>query len=286
MNKLGSVRVGGLNPVRIMGILNTSPESFFKNSIKHDKQNIKNAVLQMEQQGADIVDVGAMSTAPYLKTIVSERVESERIVSAIKVIQNVSNLPISVDTCRAGVAKCALELGVDILNDISGLKYDSKMTNVISVFQPSVILCAFSKSVVCGEPIPATRRLLKQSVALAKKSGIKSENIILDPAIGFFRKSGTGKFFTKINSDWFRRDLKIIQNLQKLKNQPLLVSVSNKSFIGKLLDIKNPHDRVIGSVTAEAICVLNGADIIRTHNVEQTRQAVCVAEKILKRKKT
>ena len=283
MNKLGSVRIGNNTPIRFMGILNVSPESFFKNSIKRTKQTIKNTIKQMEQEGADIIDVGGMSTAPYLKNIVSEKIESKRVTDAIKIIQNVSNLPISVDTCRAHVAKDAFDLGVDILNDISGLKYDSGMTDIVSLYRPSVILCAFSKSIVSGEPVTQTKSLLKQSISLAKKSDIHSTKITLDPSIGFFRKSGNGKFFTKINSDWFARDLKIIQNLKKLKqNYPMLVSVSNKSFIGKLFDIEKISDRVIGSITTEVICVLNGADVIRTHNVEQTKQVVRVAEKILK----
>ncbi|HEY8110591.1 MAG TPA: dihydropteroate synthase, partial [Candidatus Nitrosotenuis sp.] len=104
MNKLGSVSVGGINPVRIMGILNASPESFYKKSIAKGKE-IGYAVQQMEQDGADFVDVGAMSTAPYLTTIISEKQEIKRITDAIRQIQNASNLPISVDTCRAGVAK-------------------------------------------------------------------------------------------------------------------------------------------------------------------------------------
>ena len=283
MNKLDSVTVGDSNPVRIMGILNTSPESFLKTSIKQGYQHIKNTVKQMEQEGVDIIDVGGMSTAPYLKTMIPERIETNRITNAIKIIQNISNLPISIDTCRASVAKSAFDLGVNILNDISGLQYDSKMTHVVCKYKPSVILGAFSRSVIRGEQITKTKNLLKQSIVLAKKSGILSDNIVIDPSIGFFRRSGNGRFFTKIDSDWFARDLKIIQNLDKLKqNYPMLISVSNKSFIGKLLDIANPLDRITGSVTVEAMCVLNGANIIRTHNVKQTIQAVNITEKILK----
>ena len=134
MTRIGNVGVGGKNPVRIMGILNTSPESFYKKSINTTKTDIKNSVKQMENEGADFIDVGGMSTAPYLSTTVSEKVESKRILDAIKIIQNISNLPISVDTCRAKVAKDALEFGVEIINDISGLKYDKKMQDVVSEF--------------------------------------------------------------------------------------------------------------------------------------------------------
>ena len=160
MNKLGNITVGGKNPVRIMGILNVSPESFFTNSIKTSKRHISDAVKEMESNGADFIDIGGMSTAPYLSTTVSEKIESDRIISAIKIVQNISNLPISVDTCRANVAKMALENGVEIINDISGLKYDPKMLNVISNYCPSLILCAFDSKVVTGNPVFATKKLL------------------------------------------------------------------------------------------------------------------------------
>lgn len=281
MNKLGNVSVGSNNPVRIMGILNISPESFFKKSIKTSKQKISEAVKEMEIEGANFIDVGGMSTAPYLSTIVSEKLEFKRIQNAIKIIQNISNLPISVDTCRASVAKKALENGVEIINDISGLKYDHKMIEVISNYNPSLVLCAFDSRPVIGNQITATKKLLQESLNLTKKAKISSSKIVLDPAIGFFRKSGQGSFFTKIQSDWLERDLLIIQNLKSIKqNQPLLISVSNKSFIGKLLGKENPTDRLFGSIAAEVISVINGADIIRTHNVSETKDAVRIASKL------
>jgi len=280
VNKIGSVPVGSSNPVRIMGIINTSPESFYKKSIALGQQ-IAAVAKKMEEQGADFIDVGGMSTAPYLETMVSESTESKRVTSAIKIIKKVTNLPISVDTCRASVAKNALEEGAEILNDISGLKYDKSMLDVASRFQPSLVLCAYSKKLVKGNNVAKTKALLQESLTLAKKAGV-SKNIVLDPAIGFFRRSGNGPFFTKINSDWVERDLLILQNLHLLKSsQPLLVSVSNKSFIGKLLKKEDPSDRLFGSLAAEVVAVLNGADIIRTHNVTETRQAVFLAQKFL-----
>ena len=283
MTKLGNVVVGGKNPIRIMGILNTSPESFYKKSIKTTKQNISNTIKQMELDGADFIDVGGMSTAPYLSTLVSEKVEFNRISNAIKIIQNVSNLPISVDTCRASVAKSALDLGVDIINDISGLKYDNQMIDVISNFSPSLILCSFDTRRVLGNQITATKNLLKKSINILKKIDFPSNKIVLDPAIGFFRKSGKGPFFTKIRSDCFVRYLQVIQNLSSIKQKyPILISVSNKSFIGKLLEKENPDDLLFGSIAAEVVSVLNGADIIRTHNVLETKDAVVVASKLSK----
>ena len=283
MAKIGNIGVGGKSPVRIMGILNTSPESFYKKSVNTSKTMIKNTAKLMEDQGADFIDVGGMSTAPYLSTSVSEKIESKRIQNAIKIIQNSTNLPISVDTCRATVAKDALEYGVEIINDISGLKYDKNMQGVISEYNPSLILCAYSPKPVSGNPITITKKLLQDSINLAKKLHVPSEKIVLDPAIGFFRKIGKGPFFTKIKSDWLERDLHIIQNLNLIKkNYPILISVSNKSFIGKILGKENPNDRLFGSISAEVVSVMNGADIIRTHNVQATRDAVTIASKLSK----
>jgi len=283
VTQIANVGVGGKNPVRIMGILNTSPESFYKKSITTKKNDIKNSIKQMEIEGADFIDIGGMSTAPYLSTIVSEKVETRRILDAIKIVQNISNLPISIDTCRSDVAKNALEYGVDIINDISGLKFDKNMKSVISKFNPSLILCAYSSKSVSGNDVILTKKLLSESLKIVKKSNISSKKIVLDPAIGFFRKTGKGKFFTKIKSDWVKRDLSIIKNLKSLKqNYPILISASNKSFIGKILGKENPSDRLFGSIAAETISVIYGADIIRTHNVGATKDAITIASKLLK----
>ena len=281
VNKLGTVSVGDSNPVRIMGILNTSPESFYKKSISITKQRIVDTVNKMEEEGADFIDVGGMSTAPYLSTMVSEKVEASRIIKAIKIIQRISNLPISVDTCRAMVAREALELGVDIINDVTGLKYDPIMPKIIEKYCPSLVLCAFSKKLTIGNQLLKTKNLLKASLEIAKSANIPRTKIVLDPAIGFFRKKGRGVIFTKINSDWVKRDLLILKNLKSFKlNSPILVSVSNKSFIGKILKKENPTDRLSGSLAAEIVSVLNGADVIRTHNVGQTKNAVTIAQKL------
>ena len=283
MTKLAKISVGGKNPIRIMGILNTSPESFFKKSIHQSKNQILNSVKAMEADGADFIDVGGMSTAPYLSTNVSEKIESQRILNAIKIIQNSTNIPISIDTVHSSTAKLALECGVEIINDISGLKYDPRMASTISKYSPSVILCAFSKKSISGNLISSTQKLLDESIKIATDSKISLKKIVLDPSIGFFRKTGKGKFFTKINSDWVQRDLEIIKNLSKIKKDlPILISISNKSFLGEILEKKDPSDRIFGSIAAEAISVMYGADIIRTHNVSQTKDAITIAKKLIK----
>ncbi len=282
MNKLGPIHVGNSNPVRIMGILNTSPESFYKKSISIGKERIRDTVSRMEDEGADFIDVGGMSTAPYLSTMISEKTETSRIIKAVKIIQQTSNLPISVDTSRATVAEEALELGVDIINDVSGLKYDPMMPKTIEKYCPSLVLCAYSKKTITGNQILKTKYLLKESLKIAKSANIPKSKIVLDPAIGFFRKAGKGFLFTKINSDHVQRDLFILKNLRSIKlDNPILVSVSNKSFIGKILKKKNPIDRIYGSIAAELVAIRNGADIIRTHNVDKTKNAMAIAQKLV-----
>ena len=232
----------------------------------------------MEENGANIIDIGGMSTAPYLKTIVSEKIESERITKTIKIIQNLSNIPISVDTCRASVAKDALELGIDVINDISGLKYDKNMPKIVEKYNPSLILCSYSKKLVKGNSISVTKQLLNQSIKIAKNAQISKDKIVVDPAIGFFRRSSDVKNnlpYTKITSDWAQRDIEIIKKLKLLKSTfPILVSISNKSFLGKLLGKEDPTERNTGTAIAEMLSIINGASIIRTHNPKITSDVI------------
>ena len=289
MTKLGNLTVGGKNEITIMGILNISPESFYKKSVKSTKSQIIKYVNQLEENGTNIIDIGGMSTAPYLRTIVSEKVESERVTKTIKIIQNSSNLPISVDTCRASVAKDALELGIDVINDISGLKFDKAMPEVIEKYNPSVILCAYSNKLVSGNHTSITKKLLNESIKIAQKCNISKNKIVVDPAIGFFRRSSDVKNklpYTKINSDWVKRDIQIINELELLKTTfPILVSISNKSFLGKLLEKDDPLDRNIGTALGEMISIINGASIIRTHNPKITSDIIKITKSFVKKSK-
>src|SRR5690348_16479279 len=115
MHRLARIRVGGSSPIRVMGIINTSPESFYKKSVFTDKKMIERTAKLMEEDGADFIDVGCMSTAPYIQTLISEDKEIKRITNAINAIQKVSKLPVSIDTCRARVAEMALQLGAEIV---------------------------------------------------------------------------------------------------------------------------------------------------------------------------
>ena len=256
-----------------MGIINCSKESFYIPSIKISKDDISSYTKKLEDEGANIIDLGGMSTAPYLDTIISPEEESRRLVKAVKAIKRVSDLPLSIDTPRAIVAENAISHGVDIINDVCGLKYDDRMAEIVAKYGVKIILGAYSKRQISKGDINSTYRILYGSIKKAIDSGIKNHNIILDPSIGFFRQEGKNPFFTKINIPWYLRDLHIISEIKQLTNLgfPLCLSISNKSFIGEILHLK-PEERLLPSLILEALAIINGINIIRTHNVQHTAQ--------------
>jgi dihydropteroate synthase len=276
--RIGGVAVGG-SATKVMGIINVSPESFYKGSVKTGEQEIAGTAKEMEQAGAHIIDIGAMSTAPYLDTLVSMEEEARRMAHAIHIVKDSCNLPISADTPRAEVAEQAIAAGADAINDVTGLKYDAKLARVVAKAKVPVIIGAYSSKPATGK-MPGTIRALKESLAIAKKAGIKGDSIIIDPSIGFFRGEGKSPFFTKMTDmPWYLRDMQVLSNLDKLAalKKPVCVSVSRKSFIGHLLNLQT-EDRMVPSVACEIIATLNGASLVRTHNVRETVQALTMLQ--------
>jgi dihydropteroate synthase len=277
LTKIGDVSVNR-NSVKIMGIINVSPESFYKNSIKTNVNSISTYVKKLEDDGADIIDIGAMSTAPYLNTVVSSKIEISRLKKAIKIIRHNCKLPVSVDTPRARVAEEVLKMGVDAINDVCGLKYDPEMAEIVSKYNIPVIIGAFEKKtnkILTGKSL-STKRIIHDSITIAQRAGIRKTNIIIDPSIGFFREEGNNPFFTKITkTSWFCRDIEIVYNLKELTKLsfPICISLSNKSFLGKLMNLRI-NERLIPSLIMEIIAVINGATVIRTHNVKETSLAL------------
>jgi dihydropteroate synthase len=279
---IGNVTIGDRIPVRIMGIINASPESFYKNSINTSIREISKAAREMQQYGADIVDIGAMSTAPYLETNISVEEELKRMRYALEGVKKGCDLPISIDTPRSKVAKEAINYGVNAINDISGLKYDENMRYTVSKAKIPVIIGAFGDRRSSGRSgkVSSTIKTLNESLLIAKRARIDDKNIIIDPSIGFFRAEAKNSFFTKIKDmAWYTRDIEAISKLRKLKifSKPICISVSRKSFIGTLFQLK-PKDRLIPSIVSEIISVINGANMIRTHDVKQTVQALTMLE--------
>ena len=260
----------------------------------------------MERDGADVIDVGGMSTAPYLDTMIPAAAEAGRVAAAVEAAASATSLPISVDTCRSAPARAALERGASIVNDVTGLQHDPELGRLAASYGASVILCAHARRAADGG-WRETRALLERSVAAARDAGVPRGRIAVDPAVGFFRRSGSGRLFTRTGgrrgparpgqggrgrgragraaagADWVSRDLGIIGDLRRLRfGYPVAVSVSAKSFIGEMLGAGAraavpPAGRIAGSLSCEAAAVLNGADIVRTHNVADTAAALADA---------
>ena len=281
MVKIGKLSVTDKSPVIVMGIINVSPESFYKDSIKTRTDDIAKTAASIQSEGAHIIDIGAMSTAPYLENDIPIEKETERMVRAVKITRKNCSLPISVDTPRWSVAREAFNLGVDCINDITGLKYDKDMAELIAESKLPVILGAYDNSRTATGKISWTIKLLKESLSIARRSGINNDKIIIDPSVGFFRADGKSPFFTLMkDTPWYVRDIDIISRLHELKTRisnPICVSVSRKSFIGKLLNLET-EERLLPSLVFEMISALNGAKIIRTHNVRETLHALRACE--------
>jgi dihydropteroate synthase len=234
----------------------------------------------MQNSGADIIDIGSMSTAPYLQTIISIEEEIKRMKQAINIVRKSCNLPISIDTPRSRVAKEAIAFGANAINDITGLKYDKEMADIVSKSNLPVIVGAYNRNKSLPkanlDKISGTIKLLKESITIAKSAGISNDNIIIDPSIGFFRVDGKNPFFTEMKDvPWYSRDIEVISKLNDIKklSKPICISVSRKSYIGKLFKL-DTKDRLIPSLVCEVMSTLNGANLIRTHNVRETVQAL------------
>jgi dihydropteroate synthase len=286
--KLGWVDVGDGYPTRIMAVLNLSPESFYKASVA-----VGDAVeraLELEKH-ADILDVGAMSTAPYLETWIPPEKELERIRAVLpEIIKNVK-VPVSVDTYRPRVAEYALKIGASVINDVTGGKLYPEMCRIVADHGASVVLMAREKEPNRElQPIDRVMNALKESIDHFEKCGVEPNKIVIDPGIGFpllpqrdepYVIRGEYRHGDE-NWPWWKWDLHILANLQRLKalGKPILVGVSRKSFLRRVTGVERPEEVLPASVAAEAIAVLNGANVIRTHNPQETKQAARLAEAI------
>jgi len=268
---LAGVEVGDGLPVRLVGAINVSPESFHQGSVATGEDSLRVKAEQMAAEGADMLDIGAMSTAPYLRTEITEAEEAQRLTWAIGIVRKAVAVPISADTKRSRVAMAALEAGADVLNDVSGLHHDPGMADVVAHRAQGVILMASETDLKARDPIETVRGLLEESLRIVWKAGVPDHRVVLDPGIGFFRQTAI---------PWHAWDCEVLQRLAELRTlgRPLLVGVSRKSFIGKILGQADPRDRLVGSLAATAIAVVNGAHLVRTHDVGATREAVRMAE--------
>ncbi len=258
------LEVGDKFPTVIMGVLNLSPESFYKSSVYDSISKLEHVVSEMIQNGAKILDVGARSTAPWSKKITVKE-EINRIIPAIEFVCKIipENVVISVDTQCKEVAQQTYDIASSLnrkmmINDVSNFKTDPSLEEFVIEEKIPVILMATRK--VPGD-LCTTEEIIEEfesTIDRIKLKGYNENHIIIDPGIGHWVEEKTYKF-----------DLKIIKNLEKLRTleKPILVAISRKSFIGEVLNIPDPEKRYNGTLSATAIAVYNGAHIVRTHDV-------------------
>jgi len=273
--RLGRVEVGDGLPVRVMGVINVSPESFYKGSVVLPEKAGEVASAMVEE-GADIVDVGGRSTAPYLQTEVPLEEEVQRVRVAVESIRSSVDVPVSVDTFRARVAEEAIKAGAEIVNDVTGLKGDPAMVDVLREYQPSVIVCARETSPgVGGKPVERVLRALSETLEMLRRIDYDMGKVVIDPCIGFFRYQ---------DIPWYIWDVNVIAGLRELRvlGRPIAIGISRKSFIGVLTGRERPEDRLYGSIALTAIAVVNGAHVVRTHDVLPTKDAVRAVEGFLR----
>lgn len=274
--ELAGVMVGDGLPVVVMGVINVSPESFHPGSV-YQGEAVVRAAQGMVEAGAALIDVGGRSTAPYLETAVDVVEETARLASAVEALAAKLPVPVSVDTPRPGPARAALEAGARVINDVSTLR-DPELARLVASHSAGLILMASPPpggSAGAGAPSPLTvvGDLLAAGLRRAQAAGIRERRIVVDPGIGFFRDEA---------APWHEWDAGVLAGLATLRRlgRPVCVGVSRKSFIGAVLERADTAGRLSGSLAATAIAVANGAAMVRTHDVAQTRDAVRVAERL------
>lgn len=267
---------GGTQDVLIMGVLNLSPDSFYPESRCLDPMDALKMAERFVEEGADILDVGAETTRPGSQPV-PEEVELQRLTTVVSDLCKHHTIPISVDTYKPRVAAQMLSMGVEIINDITGLRQYPEMARVIAQHQANVVLmhmrgspATMQENPVYGDVTAEILDDLRKSVDLAETAGIAPDRIAIDPGIGF------GKTV--------EHNLEIIRHLDRFQrlNKPILLGVSRKSFIGKVLDLPL-EERLEGSLAAALIGMKNGASILRVHDVKATVRAVKMAQAILNR---
>lgn len=260
----------------LMGVLNLTPDSFSDGGQYKSRDAALQQVAQMFPY-IDILDIGGESTRPNAQPVSADE-ECDRILTIIQAIREIyPNLPISVDTVKATVAKAAIAAGADMLNDVSAGRFDPEMLPLAGKLQVPIFLMHMQ-----GEPrtmqenpqyrdvVRDVKQFLADAILVAKACGIPKHLIAIDPGIGF------GKTLD--------HNLKILKNLRSFKeiSAPLLLGVSRKSFIGKICDRPDPRDRLYGTIAACSACIAGGADILRVHDPKEIFDACRISDSIFR----
>lgn len=270
------VEIDGRPPL-LMGVVNVTPDSFSDGGEFFQRERAIERGLELISDGADIVDIGGESTRPGAEPV-GEEEEIERIIPVIEGLAGRTEALLSVDTYKSAVAREALKAGAHLINDVSGLVFSGDMADVASQFKAAVIIMHMKGTPANMQVNPSYEstpdEILEQlgdGIKRAERAGINRESILVDPGVGFGKR--------------YRDNLYIIKNLEEFRSAgyPVVVGVSRKAFIGMATG-KSIDDRAFGTAAAVALAVNNGADVLRVHDVKESRDAVLMAWEIRREK--
>jgi dihydropteroate synthase len=261
-----------------MGILNVTPDSFSDGNSFFSQEKAVARALEMEAQGADIIDIGGESTRPNAPPVSGEE-ELYRVLPVIESLVGRLKIPISIDTYKASVAEAALAAGAEIINDISGLTFDSRMAAVVAAAGAGLIVMhtrgnpqEMQHDTAYGDIVAEVAASLRFSLEIAEGAGIPAERIIVDPGIGFGKD--------------MEGNLELIRRLGEFAalGRPILLAASRKTFIGRITG-KEPAERLFGTAAVVAVAIFNGATIVRVHDVLEMRDVADMAGALCRSRK-
>ncbi len=251
-----------------MGVINVSPESFW-NGRYGDKEVALERACDLVDEGADVLDIGGQSTRPGYDEVPPQE-EAERVAPVIERIVSELDVPVSVDTYKALVAKAALKAGAHLLNDIWGFRQEPEMAALAVEYGVPAVIMHNQRAREFNDVIGDIRAGLKASIVIAEEAGLARERLIIDPGFGF---------------GWTpEQNIEMLRRLPELRDLglPMLVSTSRKSAIGAVLDGAPPEERLHGTSASMAIAIANGADMIRVHDMAEMRDVARVADAIVR----
>lgn len=269
----GRLQLGLEKTTCVMGILNVTPDSFSDGGSYDGIEEAVKRAKEMVEEGATIIDIGGESSRPGAE-FVDEEKELERVLPVIKRLSKEVDVIISIDTYKASVAKAAIEAGAHIINDITGFKGDSNMAQIAAKLDVPCILMHMrgtpknmQKKIEYKDVVEDVIAELNESIEIALEAGVKDDNIILDPGIGFAKA--------------FEHNLKLLKGIKKIEamGYPLLVGASRKRFIGDILEV-TVDERVEGSLAVAVMCAWEDVAILRVHDVLETSRALKVVDAI------
>ena len=260
----------------IMGILNVTPDSFSDGGRYLKINDALKHIAKMVRDGADIIDIGGESTRPRAKLVTTEE-EIDRIVPIIEKVKKEFEILVSIDTYKDRVAKVAVqEADVDMVNDISGLRFSENMASTIASLDVPVVVMHMQgspenmqKNPYYSDVVGEIKQYFSERIEYAMSKGIRKDKLIIDPGIGFGKR--------------FEDNLEIIKHLNEFNDFecPLLIGLSRKSFLGTITGEKIPRKREIETVAAHIISILNGASIVRVHNVKNMVKVIKILQHLV-----